>query len=171
MPAKEWLLRLSRGLLRDDACLPGGRARGGCAHVAVIDGQAAGMFLGECLCLIVFYILVRRSRTTGKPVDTAKPFPLRIFLAPAMCDMTGTSLMCVGLANFTYGPPIGLMRIPMRRYVGLSLTFASTFQMLRGIVVVFTAVRGRRAALAWSSPECAGATDHRFFLSWCSRNG
>lgn len=84
------------------------------------------MFLGECLCLIVFKILVVRSRTTGKPVDTAKPFPLRIFLLPAMCDMTGTSLM----------------------YVGLSYTYASTFQMLRGIVVVFTgATRALHPAL------------------------
>jgi len=39
-----------------------------------------------------------------------------IFLPPAMCDMTATSLM----------------------YVGLTLTYASSYQMLRGSVIVFT---------------------------------
>jgi drug/metabolite transporter (DMT)-like permease len=41
-----------------------------------------------------------------------------IFLLPACCDMTGTSLM----------------------YVGLNLTHASVFQMLRGSVILFTGI-------------------------------
>lgn len=39
-----------------------------------------------------------------------------IFLPPALCDMTGTSLM----------------------YIGLNLTYASSFQMLRGALIIFT---------------------------------
>jgi len=41
-----------------------------------------------------------------------------IFCLPAMLDMTATSMM----------------------YVGLNLTFASVFQMLRGAVVIFTGI-------------------------------
>lgn len=80
--------------------------------------QAAGMFLGELLCLFAFRFLVFRSRMTGKPVQRAKPHSRLIFWLPAFCDMTGTSLM----------------------YVGLTLTDASIFQMLRGSIVVFTAI-------------------------------
>lgn len=39
-----------------------------------------------------------------------------IFLLPAMCDMTATSTM----------------------YIGLNMTYASSFQMLRGALIVFT---------------------------------
>jgi len=49
------------------------------------------------------------------PVKKKKWSPW-IFLFPACCDMTATSLM----------------------YVGLNLTYASVFQMLRGSVVIFT---------------------------------
>ena len=111
--------------------------------------QAALMFLGESLCLLVFN--ARRTffpkRDPAAAADANTPLldgtaapneprrrPLRgkkrkhgggdgsaswsavIFLLPACCDMTGTSLM----------------------YVGLNLTSASVFQMLRGSVVLFT---------------------------------
>ena len=80
--------------------------------------QALCMFIGEFLCLIVFYASKLRSQATGTKIESAKPFNFMIFLLPALCDMTGTSLM----------------------YVGLSLTDASIFQMLRGSVVIFTGI-------------------------------
>lgn len=46
---------------------------------------------------------------------TFNPF---ILLIPALCDMLGTSIM----------------------YVGLNMTYASSFQMLRGAVIVFTGI-------------------------------
>jgi len=79
--------------------------------------QAAGMFVGEFLCLLVFYALVWRAARSGTKMERAKPFNPIIFLLPALCDMTATSAM----------------------YVGLALTDASIFQMLRGSVIIFTA--------------------------------
>ena len=79
--------------------------------------QAAGMFIGELLCLLVFYVLVLRARMTGTKLARAKPFNPFLFVVPALCDMTATSCM----------------------YVGLALTDASIFQMLRGSVIIFTA--------------------------------
>ncbi|KAK7018698.1 hypothetical protein SK128_026497 [Halocaridina rubra] len=48
--------------------------------------------------------------------DGTPRFPKIIFYAPAFCDMVATSTM----------------------YLGLTLTYASSFQMLRGAVIVFT---------------------------------
>lgn len=59
--------------------------------------QAVGMFLGEFSCLAAFYLL--RCRATGQSdssVDPQQPFNPLLFLPPALCDMTGTSLMYVG---------------------------------------------------------------------------
>lgn len=92
-------------------------------HPAV---QTLSMFLGETLCLIAFYILIYRSQrsqrytpigeqTESKPVTRAT-FPIWTFLIPSMCDMTGSTLM----------------------YIGLVLTYPSVYQMLRGMIVVFT---------------------------------
>ncbi|KAF2367483.1 Chloroquine-resistance transporter-like [Trinorchestia longiramus] len=84
--------------------------------------QADGMFLGEWSCMAAFFILrcVNRSRRRRNvelaPDDSATNFPPLIFYVPAFCDMLATSTM----------------------YVGLTLTFASSFQMLRGAVIVFT---------------------------------
>ncbi|XP_063296855.1 solute carrier family 35 member F6 [Pelobates fuscus] len=79
--------------------------------------QAVGMFLGELSCLAVFYILVFRDRRSPEPtVSTSQPFNSWLFLPPALCDMTGTSIM----------------------YVALNMTSASSFQMLRGAVIIFT---------------------------------
>ncbi|XP_053565471.1 solute carrier family 35 member F6 [Bombina bombina] len=94
--------------------------------------QAVGMFLGELSCLGAFYILVFRDRRLPQPVlAQSQPFSPLLFLAPALCDMTGTSIM----------------------YVALNMTSASSFQMLRGAVIIFTgllsvAFLGRR--LEWS---------------------
>lgn len=86
--------------------------------------QAASMFVGEFSCMYAFFVFyyyfkykggeerVQASTLTGGN----RNFNAFIFLAPAMCDMIGTSTM----------------------YVGLNLTYASSFQMLRGSVIVFT---------------------------------
>merc|ERR1712018_172996 len=44
-----------------------------------------------------------------------------VFLPPALCDMTATSI----------------------QYIGLTFTYASSFQMLRGAVIVFTGILSR----------------------------
>ena len=69
------------------------------------------MFLGELSCLLVFYIMrcINKRRNTPMDVGNQNFNPL-IFLPAAMCDMCATSTM----------------------YVGLNLTYASSFQMLRG---------------------------------------
>ncbi|NXT88725.1 S35F6 protein, partial [Anhinga rufa] len=79
--------------------------------------QAVGMFLGEFSCLGVFYLLVWRDRRRPEPsMAPSQPFSSLLFLPPALCDMTGTSIM----------------------YVALNMTSASSFQMLRGSVIIFT---------------------------------
>ena len=83
--------------------------------------QAACMFLGEFACLVVYAITVARARSSGKEVAQSggkKGFNPLILVLPAMCDLLATSTM----------------------YVGLGLTDASIFQMLRGSVVVFTGI-------------------------------
>lgn len=92
--------------------------------------QALAMFIGEFLCILAYKLMVWRASYSHKPatVDTDQNnwSPL-IFLLPALCDCTATSTM----------------------YFGLTLTYASQFQMLRGSVVIFTGiltwvVNGRR---------------------------
>ncbi|XP_048453408.1 solute carrier family 35 member F6 [Rhincodon typus] len=79
--------------------------------------QAVGMFLGEVSCLAVFYIIVCHDRRKPEPqMASARKFNSFIFLPPALCDMTATSIM----------------------YIALNLTSASSFQMLRGAVIIFT---------------------------------
>ncbi|XP_001380284.1 solute carrier family 35 member F6 [Monodelphis domestica] len=79
--------------------------------------QAVGMFLGEFSCLAAFYLLhCRIWRSTDSSVEPQQPFNALLFLPPALCDMTGTSIM----------------------YVALNMTSASSFQMLRGAVIIFT---------------------------------
>ncbi|GLH14934.1 Solute carrier family 35 member F6 [Gryllus bimaculatus] len=83
--------------------------------------QACSMFIGEIMCLVVFKILYfyysRKQDGSIENVGLVKgnqnfnPF---VLLPPALCDMCLTSLM----------------------YIGLNLTYASSFQMLRGLVVV-----------------------------------
>ncbi|XP_076627281.1 transport and golgi organization 9 [Colletes latitarsis] len=87
--------------------------------------QSSFMFVGEMMCLVVFkvvyYYYSRRgdgsvdNNTLTKGSQTFNPF---ILLIPALCDMCATSIM----------------------YVGLSMTYVSSFQMLRGAVIIFTAI-------------------------------
>ncbi|TKS75470.1 Solute carrier family 35 member F6 ANT2-binding protein [Collichthys lucidus] len=79
--------------------------------------QAVGMFLGELSCLAVFYILLCHDRRNPEPrINPGESFNPLLFFPPAMCDMTATSIM----------------------YVALNMTSASSFQMLRGAVIIFT---------------------------------
>lgn len=82
--------------------------------------QACAMFLGELTCLAAFHISVcynrKKRQSDDSSVGSSQKFNPVIFLVPALCDMTATSTM----------------------YVGLNLTYASSFQMLRGAVIVFT---------------------------------
>jgi len=73
--------------------------------------MAACMFSGEVLCLVVHYAsgACRRNRQRVE-------VPKHIFALPAMADILGTGIM----------------------YVGLTLTSASVYQMLRGSVIIFT---------------------------------
>ncbi|XP_071454976.1 solute carrier family 35 member F6 [Hetaerina americana] len=86
--------------------------------------QACGMFVGEILCLLAFkflhlYAICKKdgNRNERNPSENQNFNPL-IFLPAALCDMCATSIM----------------------YIGLNLTYASSFQMLRGSVIVFTAL-------------------------------
>ena len=78
--------------------------------------QSLCMFFGEMTCFLAYKVIVTWKRSQGKRPVKAKPFNPLIFLFPACCDMTGTSIM----------------------NVGLTMTYASSFQMLRGAVMIFT---------------------------------
>lgn len=89
--------------------------------------QAWGMFVGEIGCLIV-YLIDRQRRLSNRmangsnigpydPVLDAPKFEPLIFAIPAMLDLTST---CIS-------------------YTGLTLTYASSYQMLRSASIIFTA--------------------------------
>ncbi|XP_017267268.1 solute carrier family 35 member F6 [Kryptolebias marmoratus] len=94
--------------------------------------QAVGMFLGELSCLVVFYIWLHHDKRRPEPrLNPGQSFNPLLFFPPAMCDMLATSIM----------------------YVALNMTSASSFQMLRGAVIIFTgllsvAFLGRRLVLS-----------------------
>ena len=83
------------------------------------------MFTGEASCLVVFMIFYYYHKLVLKKSDCvmiqkfgSQKFSRYWFLIPALCDFLGTSLM----------------------YIGLNLTSASSFQMLRGSIIIFTAL-------------------------------
>ena len=76
--------------------------------------QAGAMFAGELSVLLYYHL---RERCKAKR-PKAEPFPKYAFALPAACDIAGTCIM----------------------YLGLTMTSASTYQMLRGSVVIFTAL-------------------------------
>ncbi|XP_013870905.1 solute carrier family 35 member F6 [Austrofundulus limnaeus] len=94
--------------------------------------QAVGMFLGEFCCLVVFHIWLCHDRRRPEPrINPGQRFNPLLFFPPAMCDMLATSIM----------------------YVALNMTSASSFQMLRGAVIIFTgllsvAFLGRKLAVS-----------------------
>merc|ERR1719147_42281 len=90
------------------------------------------------MCMLAFWVVryraMRRQQTSAYPPlseeNAPKKFNPLIFLPPALCDMTATSV----------------------QYIGLTLTYASSFQMLRGAVIIFTGILSTiflRARLAW----------------------
>lgn len=82
--------------------------------------QTSSMFLGEMLCLLVFKLAFYRSRNTGANSLTAgnQNFNPFVLMPAAMLDLVGTSIM----------------------YIGLTLTYVSSFQMFRGSIIIFVAV-------------------------------
>ncbi|CAK1554748.1 unnamed protein product [Leptosia nina] len=82
--------------------------------------QAACMFLGEILCLLTFKLIYFKTRNSGgHPLTSgSQDFNPFILMPAAMFDLVGTSIM----------------------YIGLNLTYPSSFQMFRGSIIVFVAV-------------------------------
>ena len=78
------------------------------------------MFVGEASCLVVFEIVYYYHKLVKNDVSQfgAQKFSPLVFVIPALCDVLGTSTA----------------------YIGLNLTYASSFQMLRGAVIIFTAL-------------------------------
>lgn len=76
------------------------------------------MFLGEMSCFFAFKIWYYYHVFTKKDITKFGPqkFNPLIWAVPAMCDLTATSTM----------------------YLGLTWTYAASFQMLRGSVIIFT---------------------------------
>jgi len=86
--------------------------------------QSLSMFLGEFLCLLFFklayrYHVNRQYSIEDSPIVKGnQQFNPLLFFVPAVFDMVATTLM----------------------YIGLTMTYASSFQMLRGAVIIFTAI-------------------------------
>ncbi|KAL5484259.1 hypothetical protein EMCRGX_G020721 [Ephydatia muelleri] len=80
--------------------------------------QAATMFLGEALCYAAFkaWYIWRQCNNQDMSIFGDQKFNPLVWAIPAMCDLCGTSIM----------------------YVGLTWTYAASFQMLRGSVIIFT---------------------------------
>lgn len=80
------------------------------------------MFLGEFVCMLVYLVMRVYKRVKNielhEGIDYMKPVTPFIFMIPSLCDFTGSTTM----------------------YIGLNLTEASVYQMLRGATVLFTGV-------------------------------
>ena len=87
--------------------------------------QANLMFIGELLCLFAFEASLYFTTSCGNGIPEEKRESASsttiVWIIPALCDLVGTSL----------------------GYIGLQLTSASSFQMLRGSVIIFTGVLAR----------------------------
>ncbi|KAK6621747.1 hypothetical protein RUM44_001554 [Polyplax serrata] len=86
--------------------------------------QTVIMFIGEILCLLAFKALFAYYKFKDNTQDSRnllkgnRNFNIWIFCLPAVCDIIATSVM----------------------NIGLTLTYASSFQMLRGSLIVFVAL-------------------------------
>lgn len=87
--------------------------------------QADFMFVGESLCIVAFFIIFKRlaskkngSENRSELTGGSRSFNRFMLLPPAVLDIFATSIM----------------------FYGLTLTNASSFQMLRGSTIVFTAL-------------------------------
>lgn len=82
--------------------------------------QAVLMFMGEMSCLFAFKIWYYSVKCRKKDISIFGPqkFIPFVWAIPAMCDLAGTSTM----------------------YLALTWTYAASFQMLRGSVIIFTGI-------------------------------
>lgn len=83
------------------------------------------MFMGEMFCLFAFEALLyfnKRNNNTirNEHLESANSTPL-VWVIPAVCDLLASSMV----------------------YIGLQLTSASSFQMIRGSVILFTGLLAR----------------------------
>ena len=81
------------------------------------------MFLGEMMCMVAHHVLVWwRARKVWQgqrdPDPMSMPFNPLVFLPSALFDMMATSI----------------------QYIGLTLTYAASLQMLRGASIIFTGI-------------------------------
>ena len=78
------------------------------------------MFVGEMSCYFAFKIwyYLRVARKKDISIFGPQKFNPLVWAIPALCDVAGTSTM----------------------YLGLTWTYASSFQMLRGSVIIFTGI-------------------------------
>lgn len=83
------------------------------------------MFVGEFSCFFAFYAWLGYRKLKNLPIvegeHHALPVIPLVYLIPACCDFTASTTM----------------------YIGLTMTQASVFQMLRGATVLFTAILSR----------------------------
>ncbi|EEB19441.1 conserved hypothetical protein [Pediculus humanus corporis] len=100
------------------------RCRWNCQYFVHPFFQTVIMFLGEISCLLAFRLVYLYFRLKDNTHETRellkgnKNFSVWIFCLPAMCDIIATSVM----------------------NIGLTLTYASSYQMLRGSLIVFVAL-------------------------------
>jgi len=83
--------------------------------------QATGMMLGECLCMVAYLIItrfIRKPTAEENKVQEEQKFNPLLLWPAAFFDLIGTCL----------------------NYVGMILSTPASFQMLRGSVIVFTAL-------------------------------
>jgi len=111
--------------------------------------QSLTMFIGEFACLFAFHLIMFINKARGRAPEPEKvvaaadevqppawcfkrdsPFSFMVFALPALCDSVATTTM----------------------YIGLTMTYASSFQMLRGAVVIFTGILSKFAGedLGWT---------------------
>lgn len=78
------------------------------------------MFTGEMACYFAFKIWYYWRKCSSKDISIFGPqkFNPLVWAIPACCDLAGTSTM----------------------YLGLTWTYAASFQMLRGSVIIFTGI-------------------------------
>jgi uncharacterized membrane protein len=78
------------------------------------------MFMGEMACYFAFKAWYYSRKCRSKDISSFGPqkFSPFVWAIPACCDLAGTSTM----------------------YLGLTWTYAASFQMLRGSVIIFTGI-------------------------------
>ena len=85
--------------------------------------------MGETACLIAFYSQYYYHKFFKKNSTQfgSQKFSTIVFIIPACCDALATSLV----------------------FVGLNLTYASSFQMLHSTVIIFTSLLSLESTLHW----------------------